>query len=431
MLPSVALRDTQRNMSLSNSPLKVLISGAGIAGPCLAYWLSRTHINTSITIVERSSIPRPTGQSIDVRGAAINVIKKMGLEKKVRACDTTEQGTRMIDTKGKAFAEFTKGDAFTAEYEILRADLCGLFLDATQTLENVKYTYGDYVTAITPRSSTTSPSTVNFSSGKQEDFDLIIAADGSTSKIRSMILTKEDLEGSYNFIGQYIAYFSIPSQPTDTPHWYWYTTTSGLALMTRPHRNPDTIGVYLCITLPARGQRDPVVEKAMDAGPEAQKRMLHAYFKDAGWEAQRILKGLDACKDFYMSRAAQVKLPVWHSSPHRTVLLGDAAHATFGVGTSLAIIGAYYLAGEISKISSSGDVPKALEKFEEVFRKIYAKSEDLPKGFPQIAFPQTRWGMRVRDAGLWLASKTKAYKLLPDDDSEKETKLGEYGWREM
>jgi 2-polyprenyl-6-methoxyphenol hydroxylase-like FAD-dependent oxidoreductase len=411
-------------MALPNPPLKVLISGAGIAGPCLAYWLSKTRLNTFITIVERSPVPRPTGQSIDVRGAAINVVKEMKLEEAVRARDTTELGTRMLNSKGKLIAEFRKGDAFTAEYEILRADLCGLFLDATETLENVKYTYGDHVTSV---KQTEKSAAVTFDSGKEDTFDLVVGADGSTSKVRSMILDETALEGSYNFIGQYIAYFSIPSRPTDTKYWNWYTTTSGLALMTRPHRNPSTIGVYMCITKPAHGIRDPVVEKAMDAGPDAQKRVLHEYFEGCGWEAKRILEGMDTCKDFYMSRAAQVKLPIWHVG--RAVLLGDAAFATFGVGTSLAITSAYYLAGEMSKIGSGADIPQALDEYEKVFRKIYAKSEDLPPGFPQIAFPQTNWGMRLRDSTLWLASKTKLYKLLPDDDNAKEARLAEYDWR--
>lgn len=423
MYPTMVSRT---KMSLSNSPLKVLISGAGIAGPCLAYWLSKTRLNTSITIVERSPVPRPTGQSIDVRGAAINVIKEMKLEEAVRARDTTELGTRMLNSKGNLIAEFRKGDAFTAEYEILRADLCGLFLDATEKLENVRYIYGDYVTNV---EQTAESAAVTFDSGKEETFDLIVGADGSTSKIRSMILDKTTLEGSYNFIGQYIAYFSIPSRPTDTKYWNWYTTTNGLALMTRPHRNPSTIGVYMCITKPARGIRDPVVEKAMDDGPKAQKRVLREYFEGCGWEAERILEGMDISKDFYMSRAAQVKLPIWHAG--RAVLLGDAAFATFGIGTSLAITSAYYLAGELSKIGSSAEVPRALDDYEMVFRKIYSKSEDLPPGFPQIAFPQTGWGMKLRDLSLWLASKTKLYKLLPDDDKAEEAKLAEYDWKTL
>lgn len=129
-----------------------------------------------------------------------------------------------------------------------------------------------------------------------------------------------------------------------------------------------------------------------------------------------------------MSRAAQVKLPQWTSN--RATLIGDAAHATFGVGTSLAIQGAYFLAGELSKIKSTNDVPQALKSYEEVFRKVQGKHEDLPPGFPQIAFPQTTWGLRLRDSALWFVAKTKAYNLLPDE-AEDDTVLPEYEWVEV
>jgi 2-polyprenyl-6-methoxyphenol hydroxylase-like FAD-dependent oxidoreductase len=410
--------------------LNILISGAGIAGTCLAYWLSKTTLNTFITVLERSPVPRPTGQSVDIRGPAISIIKKMGLEPAVRACSTTEEGTRLLNTAGNPFAEFGKGDAFTADYEILRADLCGLFLDATEKLDNVKYIYGDYVTGLDQTEKSVS---VTLNSGRENTYDLVIAADGSTSKIRSMILDEESLKNSYRFIGQYTAYFSIPSRPTDTKHWYWYNapnnnpkTPKGLGLMTRPHRNPETIGVYMCITKPAHGEYDPVVEQALKGGVAAQKKMLHVYFENAGWQVKRILAGMDHADDFYMSRSATVHLPKWHNN--RTVLLGDAAFATFGIGTSLAIESAYFLAGELSKIQSGEDVPQALAKYEEAFRKIQGKDEELPPGFPQIAFPSTSWGLRLRNTTLWLASKTKVYKLLPDNDSEDASVLPEYKW---
>jgi 2-polyprenyl-6-methoxyphenol hydroxylase-like FAD-dependent oxidoreductase len=180
--------------------------------------------------------------------------------------------------------------------------------------------------------------------------------------------------------------------------------------MIRPHRNPSTMGAYLCIAMPARGQADPAVEDAMDKGTEDTKRMLHEYFQDVRWEGKRVLEGMNDAEDFYMSRAAQVKLPKWTNG--RVLVLGDAAWATFGVGTTLAIEGAYILAGELSKIQSSSDIPQALEKYEEVFRPLYAKMEDLPPGFPQILFPHTAWGLGLRDSVLWFVSKTKMYKLF-------------------
>lgn len=414
-------------MSLSTQlpKLKVLISGAGIAGPCLAYWLSRTRLNTSITIVERSTVPRPTGQSIDVRGPAISVVEQMKLMEAVKARHTTEEGTRIVNSAGKILAEFdNNGKTFTAEFEILRADLCGLFLDATANLDSVRYVYGDYVTALDQSGPLVQ---VTFASGATDTFDLIVGADGSTSKIRSLALDEETRKDSYNFIGQYIAYFSIPKQDSDTKHWYWYNAPKGLCLMLRPHRNNKTVGVYMCIITPAHGQRDPAVEEAMKQGPEGQKRILHEYFENVGWQAKRILAGLDQASDFYMSRAAQVKLPKWTNN--RTVLLGDAAFATFGIGTSLAIESAYFLAGELSKVESSADIPAALLTYEETFRAIHAKDEELPPGFPQIAFPQTALGIRLRDTVLWMVSKTGAYKLLPKDGGH-DYELPAYNWIE-
>ncbi|KAG4026668.1 hypothetical protein MFRU_038g00720 [Monilinia fructicola] len=403
--------------------LKVLISGAGIAGPCLAYWLSRSRLNTSIRIIERSPVPRATGQAIDIHGSAVEIAKKMKLEEAIRARNTTEKGTVMLDSLGKPFATFPVGDTFTSDYEILRADLSELFLEATEKFDDIQYMYGDSVNTL---EQTETGVNVTFNGGSKDTFDLVVGADGSTSNIRSKILDDKTLKDSYNFIGQYIAFFSIPSQPNDSNFWEIFSAPKGLCMMTRPHRNPSTKGVYLCITMPKHGIRDPIVEKAMVEGTEATKRMLRSYFENCGWEAKQILDGLDQSKDFYMATAAQVKLPKWTNG--RAVVIGDAAMATFGVGTTLAIESAYILAGELSKIQNTEDIPKALQRYEEVFRPIYKKMESLPPGFPQLAMPQTRWAMWIRDSIIWTISKTKIHRLLSNDQGGSDHKLPEYEW---
>ena len=293
---------------MSAIKLKVLIAGAGIAGPCLAYWLTKTRLDISITIIERSPYPRVTGQAIDFRGPAVEIIKKMGLEEAVRSRHTTGGGTRFVDSSGKYFARFDAGDTFTAENEILRADLSELFLEATEGLDSVQYIYGESVKSL---EQTDKYVNVTFTGGSKDTFDLVVAADGSISKTRPLILDEQLLKDSYGFLGQYMAFFSIPSQPTDSKVWHWYNAPKGLSIMIRPHRNTSTMGAYLCITTPARGQRDAAVEDAMDRGTEDTKRVLHEYFDNAGWEAKRVLEGMDHAEDFYMSRMAQVKLPKW------------------------------------------------------------------------------------------------------------------------
>ena len=402
--------------------LRVLISGAGIAGPCLAYWLSKTRLDVSVTIIERSSSTRATGQAIDIRGPAIEIIKKMNLEQAIRSCHTTEEGTSFLDTAGRIFAQFSAGDSFTAEYEILRADLSSLFLEITNNLSNVQYIYGDSIRSLDQMGAAID---VTFVGGSKETFDLVVAADGFSSRTRRLILDEQLLNDGYKFLGQYIAFFSIPSLLRDPKMWQWYNALKGLGIMIRPHRNTSTVGAYLVITTAGRGQHDPIVEDAMNKGTEDTKRMLHTYFENTGWEAKRVLEGMDQADDFYMSRVAQVKLPKWTNG--RALVLGDAAFATPGVGTSLAIGGAYLLAGELSKVQSTNDVPQALENYEKVFRPICAKMDEIPPGFQQLAFPQTSWGLWLRDTVLWLVSASKIYKLLPGASST-DWKLPKYDW---
>ena len=133
---------------MSTFKLKILISGAGIAGPCLAYWLAKTRFQTSITIVERALLPRATSQSIDIHGPAVEIVKKMKVVDSIHSCSTTEEGTQILNSSGKAIALFNAGDAFTAEYEILRTDSSRLFLEATESLSNVQYMYGNSIKSL-------------------------------------------------------------------------------------------------------------------------------------------------------------------------------------------------------------------------------------------------------------------------------------------
>lgn len=406
---------------MTGTKLRVLISGAGIAGPCLAFWLSRTRHDVSITIVERSPVPRVTGQALDVRGPAIDCIKMMGLEEKIRSLDTTETGTEILNSSGKPLAKFKKGEGFTAQYEILRADLAGIFLEATENLPNVTYRYGESIKSL---QQTQKEVHVTFSSGQSETFDMVAGADGASSPTRPMILEPKAIENSYQFLGQYIAFFSIPKRDDDKV-WKIFNVPKGRGLMLRPHRNDKTMGAYISITMPKRGIQDPVVEAALKAGVEAQKKIVRKYFENEGWETQRILEGMDASDDFYMAKAAHVRMPK-HTNG-RGVLLGDAASATFGIGTSMAIQAGYLLAGEISKIQSSAEIPEALKRYDEVFHGLFEKVDDSIEWFPQMMFPQTAMGLRLMGSLMWFVSKTKLHKLLPDEEKV-DWKAPKYDW---
>jgi 2-polyprenyl-6-methoxyphenol hydroxylase-like FAD-dependent oxidoreductase len=200
---------------MAEQPFKVLIAGAGIAGPAAAYWLSRVPTRTplAITILERSASPRPTGQAIDIRGPAVEIIRAMGLEDAIRACGTNERGVQRLSPAGRLIATFdATGDStkqsLTSEFEILRADLARLFGDAAAGRPGVQFVYGDYISSITqPGADSKERVRVEFTNGKLpvSEYDLVLGADGMLSRMRPHVTgrpAKDDLRD----LGAYIGY---------------------------------------------------------------------------------------------------------------------------------------------------------------------------------------------------------------------------------
>jgi 2-polyprenyl-6-methoxyphenol hydroxylase-like FAD-dependent oxidoreductase len=89
--------------------MRVLISGAAIAGLTVAYWLRR--YGYTPTIVERAQSLLTGGYKIDVRGTALQVLRRMGIYNAVVAASTDMQGALLVNKDGKVIKEMT-GDAF-------------------------------------------------------------------------------------------------------------------------------------------------------------------------------------------------------------------------------------------------------------------------------------------------------------------------------
>jgi 2-polyprenyl-6-methoxyphenol hydroxylase-like FAD-dependent oxidoreductase len=160
---------------------KILITGASIAGPTLAYWLNR--YGFKVTVAERAPELRLGGQNIDVKGPAREIARKMGIEEFIREKNTTESGLRWINGENKTVAEFPKESSLslTQELEILRGDLVQILYDHTKS--DVEYRFNEYITKLTQ---TENDVYVNFSSGKAELFNLVIAAEGIGSNTRKL-----------------------------------------------------------------------------------------------------------------------------------------------------------------------------------------------------------------------------------------------------
>lgn len=125
--------------------VEVLVSGAGIAGSTLAYWLSR--YGFEVTVVERAAGSRSSGNPVDVRGPALEVVTAMGVLPELRAAATDVDRLRFVDARGRRRASMRVGDRDRGEVELARADLATILAAASG--DRVRMRWGD----VFPRSS--------------------------------------------------------------------------------------------------------------------------------------------------------------------------------------------------------------------------------------------------------------------------------------
>jgi 2-polyprenyl-6-methoxyphenol hydroxylase-like FAD-dependent oxidoreductase len=378
---------------------RVLISGASIAGPALAYWLNRYGYET--TIIERAPELRTGGQNVDVRGAGREVSRRMGIEDDIRAATTGEVGTRFIGRNGVTKAEFPAGTSdsggATAELEILRGDLAQLLV--ARTAGDADYRFGDRITGLDD--SPENGVTVSFEHGSDENFDLVIAADGIGSSTRRLVFGDEPTIRS---LGLETSYATIPRTAADDDWWRWYNAPGGRSITLRPDAH-GTIRAALSFVTDRHRERAGSERRSIDE----QRVRLREKFGDAGWEAQRVLEGIDAADDLYFESIGQVHAPRWTSG--RFALVGDAAYCASpvsGMGTSLSITGAYVLAGELAAHVHHRD---AFGAYERIMRPYVDQAQSLPPGTPRLANPMSRAGVALFGVGVRLASTPVVGKL--------------------
>ena len=394
---------------MTNKP-HVLVSGASVAGPALAYWLIRA--GCQVTLVERASSLRLAGQGIDIRDAARDVVKQMGIFERIREKSSHEEGIEIIgsdSTDGdRAIARFAvdqsgKGDSFTSDVEILRGELGRILYDATK--DDVRYIFGEYVESL---KETENNVEVTFANGTPTStFDLVVAADGMGSRIRDMAMGNGSVH--IRSLNAYVTYFSIPPGKTDTSWARCWWAPGGRNVVVRP----DNIGRTRCFVsvtaYDGLDERLPRFAEVSKEGIPAQKALVTELFKDCAWETPRILGGMQDSDDFYQQHIAQVRLDRWSSKNGRVSVVGDAGYAPSpftGMGTSLAFIGAYVLAGEISK--QLDDIPAALHSYERVLRPYVEQTQKLPPGIPWIVNPQSALGIKVLQTAAAGVSKLAA-----------------------
>ncbi|KAL9104722.1 MAG: hypothetical protein Q9187_008867, partial [Circinaria calcarea] len=361
--------------------------GAGIAGPTLAWFLAKA--GARITLVEKSRFLLPHGQNIDIRGSAITAIKKMGLLDQIRRFNTTEKGTQFINPKGRPFAPLPlegSSASFTSEFEILRGDLAKVLNEATKDHPNVNYLLGTTIKKVV--SNDENSVKVELSDGEVQEFDLLVAADGQWSNVRKQCFPPE----SVNVVdkGMYVVYWTVPRLPSDNDWWNIYHALKSRMIHLRP--DPHCTMRAMFTHMPCNDAQKKAWLEASKSDRRTQEELLKREFADAGWQAQRLLGAMDQAPDFYFQVIQQIKMSKWSNS--RVVCLGDAAFCPTlltGMGTSLAITGAYVLAGELSKLDGGENPSKALEAYESIFRPFVEEIQKIPFFIPAVVHPETAW----------------------------------------
>ncbi|MHA6628666.1 FAD-dependent monooxygenase [Pseudonocardia sichuanensis] len=367
----------------------ILISGAGIAGPALAYWL-REH-GFRPTVVERAPALRPGGQAVDLRGAGRTVVERMGLMDEARAVALDQRGIAYVDDAGRIRARMGAdafgGEGIVSEIEILRGDLAEVLHRAT--VPGTEYLFDDTVTGIDQDDDGV---TVTFEKAAPRRFGLVIGADGLHSAVRTVAFGSP--AGAVRPLGCYIAWFTAPAD-IDLDGWYlMHNAPGGLVSSARPGRLPGEIKAGFGF------RSEPIPYDRRDVA--RQREIVAERFAGVGWEAPALVAAMREAPDFAFDAMSQVHLDRW--SAGRVALLGDAGYCPTplsGLGTSLALVGAYVLAGELAV--ADGEHRVAFGRYEDVMRPYVAEAQKLPPGGVGGYAPLSRFQIGLRTASMrWM-----------------------------
>lgn len=340
----------------------ILISGASIAGPTLAFWLNQ--YGYDVTIVERAPALRPGGYAVDVRGAAVEVLKKMNLYSQAQALDTNIQTVKFAGTNDKQLLSISAdifGGRAADDLEIMRGDLSLLLYNATKT--TTTYIWDDTITDL---QETQNGIEVKFKKSATGVFDAVIGADGLHSTVRK--LTFGDEAQFIKHLGAYISIATIDNYKALNNEEVLYGTVGKTAAMYSSQGNTEAKAMFLFNSPPLNYDHHSTAQ---------QKAALTKIFNnEPDWEIPELLKRATKASDFYMDSISQIVLPTYYQG--RVVLVGDAAYCASpasGQGTSLALVGAYVLAGEIA--AANGNMTQAFKNYETIMRPFAEKNQKI------------------------------------------------------
>jgi 2-polyprenyl-6-methoxyphenol hydroxylase-like FAD-dependent oxidoreductase len=372
------------NIAASNRALpnrRILISGASVAGPSLAWWLARHGFRP--TVVERAPQLRGGGYAVDFRGAAhLSVLTKMGILDRIRERQTHLSATTYVDADGRPVASMPAG-IFAGDVEILRGDLGRILYEATR--DSTEYLFGDSITGLHQDAGGVH---VTFRRAAPQTFDLVIGADGLHSAVRELAFGGR--QDPVRDLGLYVSIFGVPDRYGLDHEGLLYSVPGRTAAIFSAPGTDDGAVAQFFFTAP-----DGKAIEYDYHDTTQQQKILAGAFEGVGWHVPDLLGQMPAATDFYFDSVSQVRLDRWSSG--RVALIGDAGYAAGpgGNGTGTAVVAAYVLAGELA--AAGGDYRAAFARYEHLLRGYVARGQKQALGGRDFLAPATEKKIRQRD----------------------------------
>ncbi|WP_433725316.1 FAD-dependent monooxygenase [Actinoplanes sp. CA-051413] len=364
---------------------RVLISGASIAGPTLAYWLRRRGFE--VTVVEKAGAIRGGGYPIDIRGTGLEVVRRMGILPKLRDAHIHTERLTFLNPDGSVITS-VKPDVVVRgvegrDIEVPRGDLTEILYATVR--DDVEFRFDDSIASLDQRPDGVE---VTFRSGAQRTFDLVVGADGLHSNTRRLAFGPE--AQFHRYLGHCFAGFTMPNElGLSHEGLTWSRPGRGAAVYAVGDRR--TVHGFLTFD-----REEPPYEAFRD--PEAQRELVASVFADDGWEIPRMVAAMRSADDLFFDVISQIRMPRW--STGRVALVGDAAYAPSfltGQGTSLGLVGAYMLA---DALATGADHEAAFAAFEDATRPFVEMNQNLVGEGDSTLFPRTEEAMVKRNEML-------------------------------
>jgi 2-polyprenyl-6-methoxyphenol hydroxylase-like FAD-dependent oxidoreductase len=372
----------------------VLISGAGVGGPTLAYWLARYGFRP--TVVERAAGLRSSGNPVDVRGPAVAVAERMGVMRRLREAATDVTALSFVNGSGRQVGRVNMRALQRAtgsrEVEVTRTDLAKILYEASR--DSAEFLFDDTITSLRQDQDGVE---VTFERAAPGRFDLVIGTDGLHSTTRRLAFGPES--SFVRHMGLYVATMRLDGPAEQERDVVIYNAPGRMVSIHPVHGRAMAAFIF----------RSPAVDGFNHRDTEEHKRIVTDTYAGDGWRVPELLDQVRATDDLWLDSVSRVRLDRWSNG--RVALVGDAASSVslFGDGSTLAMAGAHTLAEELA--DTPADPQSAFARYEAKHRILVDPRQNNVATAAALMVPATRTGIMARNLAsrLWPTAATAGW----------------------